>query len=327
MTWSLNPRSDKLPRRRTANPRLEGLEDRCVPDASPLMIPPGQTVFQFANSVLQNLESQRTQYNNSINALETQQLTQLQLSLGSLDRISQSLINQVTQDRVQFNTDIANGASFQTQLADLAKIQTDGQAAGAGVALVGQFKQAAINQTIGQIQADEQLRFAITQFINQTENSFLNQLLPAIVQAQQINSLTPQVGAPLTAGQSAQFAGMDTTTSTTGGATLVTQTTTTVTVNVGADGLTLTGAATAHSVTTLADVGQVISDETSTAGVINGRLQGVNSTAATGAFAFIFPNAGTQITPFAGFVGSTQFVGQFTDSMGDVTSFVLPRVS
>jgi hypothetical protein len=326
MTWSLISRSHKLPRRRTVSLRLEGLEDRCVPDASPLMIPPGQTVFQFANSVLQNLESQRIQATNSINALETQQITQLQQGLSFLDQIGQTLIGQVTQDKAQFNTDIANGASFQTQLADLAKIQTNGQAAGAGIALVGQFRQAAINQTIGQIQADEQLRFAIYQFISQTENSFLNQLLPALIQAQQINALGPQVGAPLMAGQSAQFTGMDTTTSTVSGATLVTQTTTTVTVNVGADGLTLTGAASAHEVTTLADVGQVVSDQTSTAGVINGRLLGVNSTASSGAFTFIFPTAGTQTTPFIGFVGSTQFVGQFTDSMNDVTSFVLSRV-
>ncbi len=185
---------------------------------------------------------------------------------------------------------------------------------------MGQFRQAAINQTIGQIQADEQLRFAINQFITQTESSFLGALLPAIIQAEQINALTPQVGAPLSAGQSVTYSGTNSVTTMSGGATIVTQTTTTVTVTVGPDGVGLTGPATAHVVTTLADTGTVVSDETSSAGVMNGQLQAPNSTANSGTFVFIFPTLGTVTTPFNAFLGTSLFTGQFSNQMVGVNA-------
>jgi hypothetical protein len=104
------------------------------------------------------------------------------------------------------------------------------------------------------------------------------------------------------------------------GATFVTQTTPTVAVSVGPDGVSLTGPATAHVVTTLVNTGTVVSDETSTAGVMNGQLQGVKSTASSGAFVFIFPTLGTVTTPFTGFLGSSLFTGQFSNQMAGVNA-------
>ena len=226
------------------------------------------------------------------------------------------------------HTDIVNGATVQTKIADLANIQTQGQATAAGIAVVGQFRQAAINQAIGQIQADEQFRFAINQFINQTESSFLGALLPAILQAQQ--ALTPQVGAPLAVNQSVTYSGTSTATSTQAGATLVSTTTTTVTVMVlpglAFGGPLISGPASAHVVTTLAATGQVVSDETSTQGYIAGGLASNNNTAISGSFNFVFPTIVAVTTPFTGLIGSSLFIGKFPCGEQRDGSFTLSDV-
>ena len=190
--------------------RCQSLEDLCS-RCLLIVLPPGQNAFQHANAVLQNLR--RIVNKLTIPSRRAQQITNLNQKLSTADQISQALIARVTQDRQQFNTDIANGAPLQTQINDLAKIQIDGQAAGAGVGLIAQFKQLAIQQTIQELQIDEQLRFSITQMINQQESGFLNQVLPAILAAQQaIAAAGPQVGAPLTAGQTATYSGVITST-------------------------------------------------------------------------------------------------------------------
>lgn len=322
-------RLNRSARKACPRPHVEFLEDRCMP-AGLFPLPPGQNIFQFTNAYLQNVEATRAQVNASINALETQQITQLQTNLNALDLISQALIAKITQDRQQFNTDIINGAPLETQIMDLQKIQQDGAAAGAGIAQVSQLKQAAIQQTIRQLQLDEQLRFSFTQMINQQESSFVNAVLPAILAAEQaINAAGPQVGLPLTAGQNAKFAGNFKSTMSISGFSSTASTDVVVTVFVGTDGLTLTGPASA-SVTTSNVFTNIPVTTNTTAGSIGGSLFTPNGTAASGAFSFTFGSgsqAGTEIAPWAGFLGTNLFVGQIKDpATGVLTPFVFARV-
>jgi hypothetical protein len=328
MALKICSRSNSTSHRRSNYPVIELLEDRCVPDASGIVLPPGQNVFQYANTVLQGLESYRIQANNAINGLVAQQINQLSQNLSSADQIAQSLLATVVQDKAQFSTDGANGASIQTQIADLAKIQTDGLAAGAGISLIAQYRQAAIQQTIQQLQVDAQLRFAVDQMVFQTETNFLNQLLPAITAAEAaISAAGPQVGTPLAAGQSANYTGTFTSVVSTSGFTSNFSTNISVTVTVGGDGMTLTGPASA-AVTTSNVITNTPVTMNSTSGSVGGSLLSPNGTAAKGAFTLAFPSpTGTEIGPWVGFLGSNQFVGQITDpTSGILTSFVLTRV-
>ncbi len=307
-------------------PAVESLEERYVLDSLPFVPPPGQNILQYTNAVLQNLEAYRLQANNLINAVEAQQIANMNQNLSLADQVSQALIARVTQDRQQFNTDIANGAPLQTQINDLAQIQIDGQAAGAGVGLIAQFKQLAIQQTIQELQVDEQLRFSITQMINQQESSFVNQVLPAILAAQQaIAAAGPQVGAPLTAGQTATYSGVITSTINQPGVIITITTTNTLTLTVGANGVSLFGPISA-TVTTQNDIDNIPTTMTSTSGSISGQLLAPNSTAVNLSFVLNFPD-GAQPGTTIGFLGSDLFVGQTTSSTTGVTSlFTLQRV-
>jgi hypothetical protein len=319
--------SNRLSRPATSCPRVELLEDRCVPDASGLMLAPGQNVFQYANAVLQNLEAYRIQANAAITALDTQQINQMTQKLNSASQVAQALLDQVVLDKAQFNSDVSNGASIQTQVADLAKIQADGLAAGAGVSLIAQYRQAVIQQTAQQLQADAQLRFAVDRMIFQQETGFLNQLLPALIAAGQANvNVNPQVGSPLFGGQQEQYSGSFSSSQNVGGATILTTTTINVTVIVSLNNVTLSGPASETIVVSLPEFGTVTSTTNSTAGAINGSLLNPNQTAAAGTFTFTLPS-GTVTSPWSGFVGTDLFVGQITNpATGVASSFVLTPV-
>jgi hypothetical protein len=313
--------SNKLAGKGAQRPWIELLEDRCVPDATGLILPPGQDIFQFTNAVLQNFEASRTQANGAINALETKQLNDFQATLTSLDQFTQALIAQVTQARQQLNTDIVNGESLQTQFSDLQKIQQDGAAAGAGIAQVSQIRQAVIQQTVGQLQLDAQLRFSINQMINQQESSFLNAVIPAInaalpalIAAQQ--AIISSVGPPLTAGQSATYAGTYTSTSVTNGITFFASTNLTVTFTVGADGSTLSASGTAV-ITESNSNNPAPSSFTASVSLSSGGLSAPNQIQAGGNFSYtlqtgsIHPPVWT--APWGGLLGADKLVGQITD--------------
>jgi hypothetical protein len=320
-------------------PRIELLEDRCVPDASGLILPPGQDIFQYTNAVLQNLEASRAQANGAINALETKQLNDFQATLTSLDQISQALIAQVAQARQQLNTDIINGASLQTQTMDLLKIQQDGAAAGAGIAQVSQIRQAVILQTIGRIQLDEQLRFTINQMISQQESSFLNAVipvinaaLPALLAAQQ--AIINSVGPPLTAGQSAAYSGTYTSsTLVSDGRTFFASTKLTVTFTVGADGSTLSASGTAVITTSSSDNPASTNTFTASVALLSGGLSAPNQIQAGGEFSYTLQSGSIHppvwTVPWGGLLGANKLVGQITDpaSFSQVpTPFSLSRV-
>jgi hypothetical protein len=292
-----------------------------------IVIPPGQNVFQYANAVLQNLEAQRVQANNFITAVQSQQINQLAQNLNLADQIAQSLVDKVAQAKAQFNTDVTNGASIQTQIQDLAQIQFTGLAATAGVSQIAQFRQVLIQQTIQQLQLDAQLRFSIDSMIVQQETSFLNQILPAIIAAQQaINNLPPNVGPALQANATVIYFGTFTSSVGPAGEGIFYSTALSTTVTVGANGVTLTGPANVLVTTTIELTGQTTTQQ-SISGAINASLAAPNSTAVKGAFTFNFGSAGTRTAPFVGFIGLNSFVGQITDpSSGVVTNFTLNMV-
>lgn len=334
--------SNKLSGMGALRPRIELLEDRCVPDATGLMLPPGQDIFQFTNAALQNFEASRTQANGAINALEAKQLNDFQATLTSLDQITQALVAQVTLDRQQLDTDIKNGASLQAQFSDLQKIQQDGAAASAGIAQVAQIRQAVVQQTVGQLQLDAQLRFTINQMINQQESGFLNAVLPAIqaalpalLAAQQ--AIIKSVGPPLSAGQSGTYSGTYTSSTViSDGSTVFSSTNLTVTITVGADGSTLSASGNV-AITRSDPNGQPPNPSgpttiTTPLVSLNGSLSAPNQIAASGVFSYVLgggPHAPIWTASWTGFLGANQLVGQISDPgtfNRVVTPFTLSRV-
>lgn len=307
-------------------PAVELLEDRCVPAG--IVLPPGQNVFQYANTVLQNLEAYRIQANNVISASQAQHISHLAQTLLSADQIAQSLVDKVVQSKQQFSDDIASGASIETQIQALAQIQIDGMAAAAGVNQIAQYRQVVIQQTIQQLQADAQLRFAVDSMIVQQETSFLNQILPAIIAAQQaINNLPPDVGQPLLPTATVIYSGTFATQFNQPGIIINYTTDISTTITVGADAVSLTGPANAE-ITTQNNITNIPTTVQSTSGSVAGSLVAPNSTQAKGIFTFNFGSGGTLTAPWIGFIGLNKLVGQITDpSSGITTPFTLNMVT
>lgn len=303
---------------RPSIPVIELLEDRCVPAAAALM-PSGQDLIQLFNNTLNAFEANRTQANNAILASQAQHIDQLNQVIGAVDGQIASLIDNVTQAREQLDTDIQNGASVQQQFADLLNIQTVGLASEAGINQAQQLRAAAIQHTAQQLQLDAQLSFSINQMITQQEGAFTAALLPFIQQA--VINQPPDVGPALQANATVIYNGTFVTEfGSTPGENIRYTTAVSPTVTVAADGVTLTGIASAE-VTRLFELNFQTDTFQSTSGSVSGSLVAPNSNQAKGFFSVTYDQGlGNVVYPWAGAVGLNKIIGQITDPLSGVTT-------
>ncbi|CAN5184762.1 hypothetical protein BH10PLA2_BH10PLA2_38120 [soil metagenome] len=129
----------------------------------------------------------------------------------------------------------------------------------------------------------------------------------------------------MTAGQTATYAGVITSTINQPGVIFTTSTAIILSLTVGADGVSLFGPASA-TVTTQNNFDNIPMTQTSTSGSLSGHLLAPNSTAVNLSFVLNFPS-GAQPGTTIGFLGSELFAGQ-TDSAtsGETNLFTLQRV-
>jgi len=297
-------------------PSIEPLEDRCLLDATPVPAPPN--IFQMVSNAIKSLELYRNGCHQVGDQLKQQELTNLGDVLSLARNLEQNAADQVNQAASKVNTDVSTGASTAQQTSDVLSLlgaMLNAQAVNQSVAnTVPAVEQKVAND----LQTIDKAESAVDQDVNNAESQIVTLVSAAANQAQ------AQVGSPLGAGQTAKYSGLFTVVTAVPGSNTNTQVSLGVTVNVGSDGVTLTGPAQENI--NVFQGGTPVASENSTAGSINARLRAPNQTAVSGAFTFTI-SSGTGPAQFTGNIGTTKFVGTITDPSSGVQSpFSLDRV-